>query len=281
MPENIISVVNSTNTILGLLNQLSAQMNATIVPRLETTINTKRNVRPSDTPTGHPTLKYFGIGIRGFYNVDDGILSQPYIPSEEDMDLYEPVPFRIVPVEDELEVLNPEDPAFPYRMRTIETINSVQYVAYWLKLIEFPDDNIDITRVDLSTSEETVYTFDPSNLNPTPVQTNGVDTVDDVNSKIIISTDGRAIITGAELAEYIDIMKAGDYRYAKISEWGFYTGEERTVSAVDGNAVNFDYKESIYTQLATKRCGTGTDLSDPSTVVTEKIVYENGSTFLT
>ena len=116
---------------------------------------------------------------------------------------------------------------------------------------------------DLATAVETQYTFDNSNLNPIAVRSGGVDTVEDVNSKVIVSTDGEAIITGAEVSEYINIMKDGDYRYAQVSEWGFYTGQERTVS-VNSNGVNLDIEEAIYAQLATKRCGAQPIHIDPA-----------------
>jgi hypothetical protein len=76
MIESTFNTRNNVNTILGLVNQLTAQMNAGFVPRLDTTINHKRNVQPLVLPVNNPTLKYFGIGINGYYNVDDGTLSR-------------------------------------------------------------------------------------------------------------------------------------------------------------------------------------------------------------
>ena len=124
-------------------------------------INHKRNVYPVTLPANQPTLKYFGVGINGFYNINDSNLAQPYQPSEENMDLYAPIPFRCVPVADDLDA---ETRAL-YRMRTRETIGGDDYFCYWLKMITFPNPAIDVVRVDLITGEETPYVFDNTNLN--------------------------------------------------------------------------------------------------------------------
>jgi len=278
MADCIINTTNSVNTLIGLVNQITAQMGSSLIPMMTTTINSKRQVQPlaEPTPGTHPSLKYFGIGIKGFYNVNTDILSQSYVPSEEDMDLYQPIPFRMVPLENDL---TPEERA-KYRMRTVETVANIEYATYWLKMIDFPDTNVDITRVDLTTNEEDEYTFDPANLSPVPDRNNGVDQIANASSRVIVSTDGACAVTGAEVEEAIRILYGNDKRYARISEWGFYTGEDRICNALDANGVSFDYTEAIYVQLATKRCGTGSDMSDPASIAREKIVYESANTYL-
>lgn len=271
MLESTFNTKNNVNTVLGLVNQLTAQMNASFTPRLNTTINSKRNVQPLLLPENNPTLRYFGIGIKGFHNINDSTLAQPYLASVENMDLYEPIPFRCVPVAQDLDDVT----RLQYRMRTRETFDGDDYFCYWLKVIDFPDTAIDVTEVNLLTNVETPYDFSPSNLTPTPVPTDGIDTIDDATSKIIVSMDGVVEVTGAEIAEAIEIIHGGDYRLARISEFGFYTGEDQTVEALDQNSVGFDMTEAIYVQLATHRTSLGHSLEDPASVLTESIVYRS------
>lgn len=276
MIESTFHTKNNVNTILGLENQLRAQMNAGFTSRLDTTINTKRNVQALILPDNNPTLKYFGIGINGYYNVNDSTLSQPYLASVENMDLYQPIPFRCVPVAQDLDpttMLN-------YRMRTRETFDNEDYFCYWLKMITFPDNAIDITQVNLLNNQETPYVFDPANLSPTPIPTNGIDTIDDATAKIIVSMDGLVQVTGVEIAEAIEIIHGGDYRLARISEFGFYTGEDQSVTAQDANSIDFTMTESIYTQLATHRTTTGVDMSDPASVLEESVIYRNSDSLI-
>ncbi len=276
MPNTIINTLNNNNTLLGLVNQLAVQTNAPFVAMLDTTINHKRNVYPTTQPTTLPTLRYFGIGITGFYNVDDGILASPYVPSEENMDLHTPIPFRCVPVAEDL------DPATRalYRMRTKENYGGSDYYCYWLKVITWPDPTIKVTRVNTVEETEVPYVFDNTNLNPIPDPNAGVDEIDEVTEKVVVSTEGVVTISGVEVAEAINIIYGGNFQYARISEYGFYTGEDQTVEGLDHLDDPFDYDEAIYAQLATHRCSTGTDVSDPASVVEETVVYANGSHYL-
>lgn len=274
--ESTFNTKNNVNTILGLENQLRAQMNAGFVDRLDTTINAKRNVQPLVLPENNPTLKYFGIGINGYYNVNDSTLSQPYLASVENMDLYTPLPFRCVPVDADLD----ETTRLNYRMRTRETYDGDDYFCYWLKMITFPDTAIDVTQVNLLNNSETPYVFDPANLSPTPIATNGVDTVDDATAKVIVAMDGIVQVTGEEIQEAIEVIHGGDYRLARISEFGFYTGEDQTVSTLDAVGASFDMIEAIYAQLATHRTTTGVDMSDPASVLEESVIYRNADSLI-
>ena len=62
----------------------------TILP--DTTINSKysiyHNVIPEEGMTV-PKIMYFGLGINGFYNVDDGNMSAPYHPAADELSVRE------------------------------------------------------------------------------------------------------------------------------------------------------------------------------------------------
>lgn len=278
MANNIQSTVRNTNTIAGMINALMPRLNSPFNPRLPYTINAKRNVYPNTTPTKYPSLKYFGIGINGFYNINDTNKSVPYNPRETNMDLFQPIPFRIVPIDQDL---SPAERA-QYRMRTIEEPEPGQFfAAYWLKVIDFPDNEVQIKTIDLNTSEVNDFEFDDSNLTPTPIKDTGVDILTSVDTKVVVSSGGRCTITGAEVAEAINILHNGDNLLARISEFGFYTGQDKTDAiAQDANGDDFTYTEAIHVELATHRTSTGHDLSDFNTTITEEVVYQNGSAYL-
>ena len=277
MSQGIFNAVNNVNTLLGLKNQLTAQMNAPFVPMLTTTINSKYNIEASTAPTDLPALKYFGIGINGFYNMTDTNLSQPYVPSAENMDLHTPIPFRVLPVENDLSAGERAN----YRMREVRNIDGNDYVLYWLKAIDFTGSTVEVNRVNLVDNTVTPYTFDNSNLNPTPIKTVGPDAIATVDNKVIVESNGICTVTGAEVAEAINILYAGDFRYARISEYGFYTGEDKLVNTTDYQGSPFDYTEAIYSQLSSHRCSNGTDVSDPASTINENVSYQAASVFNT
>lgn len=275
MSESLFKSSQSTTTILGMYNQFHSLVNMPYETYPETTINTKRNLFPAVVPTKVPTIKYFGIGLKGFYNVDDGVLSQPYKPKATNMDLHQPIPFRCVPVDSDLDAVT----RAKYRIRTRQTINGEDYFLYWLKLITFIDNRVKVTHISAD-NEETPYVFDPTNLNPQPTKIDSSDIVDTNANRVVVSVTGRCTILGAEIAEIINIMFGGDFRYSRVSEFGFYTGEDQSLVGVDKDGNSLQYTDAIYTQLATHRCTLGTDLSDETGTHEENIIYESGSMLL-
>ena len=284
--SSLFKTKNSVNTIIGVSNDLSSKMSLPIFPRPATTLNTKRNVLAGTLPpTGvKPAVAYFGIGIKGFYNVTDSTLSTPYEPSEENLDIFQPVPVRVVKNDTAGKALiattNGQGTGFKdmYRLRTLEIFGGEEYWCFYLKKLTLTSTEVDIVREDLATNIRTPYIFDASNLNPVPVKTSGIDTEQTATSKVIASVSALATITGEELAEAINIIYGGDFRLARISEVGYYSGFDADVTTpADGGPV---YKEAAYVQLSTHRCFLGSDLSDPSSIFEERVHFENGSQFL-
>ena len=73
------------------------------------------------------------------------------------MDLYEPIPFRCVPIENDL---TPEERA-NYRLREIRLINGSNYCLYWLKLITYDPDTVSILQKTPSGAEDIFNIADP------------------------------------------------------------------------------------------------------------------------
>lgn len=289
-----IATEYSTDTILGMINQFQAMMGNNVPYEYlpDTTLNKKYGVLPpfksngvwSNVPSDGkvPAVAYFGVGIRGFYNItsDDEIspLSQPYAPKATEMDLYRPLPIRCVPIEADLsdtEVAN-------YRMRTIHNVDGRDYVCYWLKKISF-ENKLNVHTVSES-GTTTVFDFSNinANLNPQPSAPTTPSIVGG-SSKVVVSANIKCVLKGAEILEAINVFYHGDLRRARISEWGIYTGADTTNSrshTVDGETVTGNYQEAVYVQLAAKRCTTGVDLSNSSSEQHEVLTIQNGNLLL-
>jgi len=263
----------SVTTIIGLLNEFESMTALQQTVLSKCTINAQHNVIPTVMPTKTPQLFYFGIGINGYYNVnqDTPPLSQPYMPAATDMDLYQPIPFRIVPITADL---SPTERA-QYRMRTMQTFNGTQYFCYWLKLINFTTKEVEVMQVN-PTGGETPYVFNPKNLKPIPKKSSTGQIVNASGDTVIVSLSGTCPILGSEIVEVINIMY-GDLRFANISELGFYTGQDVTAQGPDGKGGEISYTESAYTQLSSKLCSLPIPLSKSSKTYIETIEYVNSN----
>ena len=79
--ETVLRSSGVTTTILGVLNQFHAFTNLKYTAMHETTLNYKYGVLNSSeyqVPKYAPTLKYFGIGTRGYQNIDLQQSALPY-----------------------------------------------------------------------------------------------------------------------------------------------------------------------------------------------------------
>lgn len=242
---SIVPVSQIGNTILGVIRQLEASTGLAPTYDLNSTLNSKYGVAQTLVPTSPTTVKYFGIGIGGAFNVSSGNLSQPYPVLSTNMDLYTPIPFRCVPVAQDLTAGERAN----YRMRVRRTINGDDYFLYYLKLLTYNQTRAQITETDPISGLQTPYTLDYSNLTPAhpTVDANGrlTSTVAEVN----VSVTSTLPLTGAEVAESINVLYAGDLRYAKISEIGLYSGRDKVISGLDGAGQQISYTEAILAQL--------------------------------
>ena len=266
---------NTVTTILAIRNQLAANIGISLEVDPATTINTKRGVIPEWVPTTFPKIRYFGIGIKGYANLtSEDNIAQPYVPSPEDCDLYNPVPFRCVRVTEDLT----DDEKAQYRIRTKAIINDVEYYQYWLKKIIFESTVAKTTKI--TDGVESEYTFTSANLSPSPVDLYPTD-LGDTSNRIVASVTGICRVTGKEILEVCNAMYGGDIRRMRISEFGTYSGcewgvnnKEMPVNPKDASCVRL---EAGYVQLCTHKCTLGQTLSNPDDILIERKVFENGS----
>ena len=136
---------HTTKCVLRQLNEVQqAVPEASYTFRPETTLNHKYGVQNRVNPDMVPSLGYFGIGIGGCYNANDGFLVTAHDPKAIEMDLYQPIPFRCVPVDEDL---SDAERKF-YRMRVRKDINGQAYFCYYLRS--------SLSRIALSRSPESI-----------------------------------------------------------------------------------------------------------------------------
>lgn len=268
-------VSNIGKTILGTTRELEAYGGITPTYDVNSTLNKKYNNFPALVPTSLPGVIYFGIGIGGTYNISNSNLRQPYPVLNTNMDLYNPIPFRCVPVEQDL---TPTEQAL-YRMRVQKTINGANYFCYYLKLITFNQAAVSITQTDPVTGILSPYTINYANLSPTPpaITTTGTPTS---SPEINVTTTSSLPITGAEVTEAINILYNGNLLYATINELGLYSGQDQSVTGVTGSGLPITYTEAILAQLNIQYTWNGDDFSNPAKVSNYGIVNGIGSLLL-
>lgn len=245
-------------TTLGEINSVEARLPGTYPILPNTTLNTKYNVFPNltDIVTDAPPLAYFGIGIWGFYNTGDRTQCKPYLPKPEELDLYEPIPFRCVPIDEDLSTAERNQ----YRMRVEKSIGGNRYWCYYLKKLEILDNSSQVIRIDPTTGLELPYEFSADYLYPKPTIAEDSGVQDGALTEVVVRKRARAVITGSEIYEAINVLYDGDLTMAKVSEWGLYSGIDHQVTGYDAAGVGFQYTESIYAQLNYKICNTGTGI---------------------
>lgn len=265
-----------TKTLTCAMNEIQGIANVSPRYLLDTTLNHKYNNFADVLPAQSPKIAYFGIGVKGFKNLDDDTLAAPYKPSASNLDLYQPIPFRIVPVTDDLlpaERIN-------YRMRILKSIGGVDYWCYYLKRLTILDNQVKIIETDITTGAETeVANLDSNNLYPTPTDTSAEGTVT-ANTKVSVALTANMQITGEEVIEAVNVLFAGNLLKAVVSEIGIYTGMDQSVTANDGQGGSIAIDEAIYTQLAYHYTSLGTPFSDPSRIENITIRINSASAFI-
>jgi len=307
--SSIYSNMQTTNTIAGIrlqiLNQLpftedylSTNMDSLI--NMDHSLNAKYNVEAGTLPTNIPKLQYFGIGIRGAYKEDipEGTSEEdiyvsptsPYRPSSENLDLFYPIPIRVVTQAEDLVMADREN----YRMRVDVTIDENDFVFYYLKKIDTIDfNNLSIHKVNVATGAKEAYyneDYDPLEFfNENSADDDTTTQLDtqklkksiefgEITHHIEVGFEAQCIIRGNEIQEFINIIKGGNRAHGFISEIGFYSGEDKTIEYPLNSGI--EYVESVGTYLNIHRCMSALDISSPGSKLTVPLILTNGSSVI-
>lgn len=260
--QSIVADSFDTTTLLGSQLGLSVLLPVITTEHPELTLNNYLNVATQyNTLDGEvPKLRYFGVGIKGCYNADDGILSSAYNPERTDMNLYQLIPIRCRPVDEDLS----DSERSKYRLRLRKTLaDGNEYFLYYLKVLNY-DEGVKFKTINTSTGAEDTYELSREYLEPKPKKPNTSTTIETSSTSIVAYCEASVEISGKEILEYINIAFNGDTRYAKISEIGFFTGVDKEIQGTvvqNNQSVGIRYTEACYTQLYNHATWLGTALS--------------------
>ena len=284
MSETIFQNSGCVNTILGSFNHLNAFLPLKYKQNIGTTLNHKYSVLASYPLTEQPNLLYFGIGVNGYSCASSNNGRSLHIKHQPDcrnMDLYEPIPFRIVPVSNDL---TPAQRA-KYRMRVVRTIEGVEYAHYYLKLIEWDPDYAEIV-VYKTDGQVEQYSLNNGFLTPTVPSASTTGGAIDQTDRIIVRAIGICNVSVGELSDYMSLYEHKNY--CEISEFGFYTGVDKVLNS-DGEVAENEMtdteenpenviKEATYVQLAKHKTQLPVTLdSDNSSLETKISIEESNS----
>ena len=239
--QNVLSDSFDVTTLLGSRLGLASLLPLNTPSDSQFTLNRLFNVFPNESLNGEQAkIRYFGVGIKGCYNADDGILQAAYIPKRTDMNLYNLIPIRCRPVDEDLSAAE----RALYRLRVKKVINGNEYFCYYLKVLNYTSTEVKTKRINIASGREEPYDLSDNYLNPVPEKPSTDTTIETSANSIISYADATIEVAATEVLEYIRVFYNGDTRYAKISELGFFTGADVEVT-VGGTT----YLESIQTQL--------------------------------
>lgn len=219
-----------------------------------TTLNEKFDIQANaGVPAGKmPSLKILTIGNgghRGVSGVNGFPLTVPIDHQADHAALYNHIPFVLRATNDDL---GPTDRA-KYALRKEITVDGTNYYAYYGKRLDFKDvvPSLKETVTDNGVSTSSVYTPTSANLNPTPPSISSTGVVTTSGEYLSASAVFAIPFTANDVAELIKVAKIlyNDENYAVVSEFGFCTAIDNTVSVpTSGGQSNF--LEAIACQIA-------------------------------
>lgn len=169
----------------------------------------------------------------------------------ENLSTFDPVPFVLRPVEDDLSVSERNK----YCLRKEIEVSGKLYFAYYGLRLNITKDNFKVTTLKVTTEngveEEVAYETDSNNIFPEPVDlpVNGAVVASDVQIRVTAPiTIHLDFNTVSEFVQACKILNDGDETTAVISEMALCTGANRVVP-VNGTDGTIQFRESIATQV--------------------------------
>ncbi len=180
-------------------------------------------------------IQYFCIGTGGI-NVENPItMAEPY---GYETRLYNMVPFRCVPIENDL---SPEDRA-KYRIRRKETILGKDYYCYYLKKV-IPEE------MQLSLSNGYPYTPEYDHSDPIVEGSEGSHPMHAVSTEAYVNF--QLHVSAEEFKEYYRAIHSGVLDNAKLTEFGLVVANEKSVTA-DGVTYDEVFNAELYSKVVHK-----------------------------
>lgn len=231
--------------------------------KLETTLNHKYAVDKSiptsllDKVKASYSVLYYGIGINGYFTKNG--VKNPYRPNNQELDLYRPIPFRVVKSISDLTLFERET----YRLPQPTIIDGEEYLCFYLKKVKQFRPEVIFYTVNKE-GQESSYEITSDELFPTPSTNNYLSNSPGNTSHKGLSIEFNHLTLLTQ--EYEDIRKYyfDSAETFEISELGLYTG-------YDDDPNNKAYN----VQLAYKFCNTGITIDNNNYSRNVKITVGN------
>lgn len=245
---------NITRTLLGSYLQTCLLTGAPFQVFPNTTLNQKLSIQANTLPSADqlPKMRYFAIGNAGhaLAVAAGGRTKLAFLQHEAtDFGAFGQLPFVLRTLDNDLT----SDQQKLYGLRRLETYGGVQYVAYYLRRIDFTGVIPGMQLVSVVDGVSTVSSFTPTaaNLNPTPptLDNAGVNTVsgDYAAAQAVVSV----VMTAWDAAELVNVANVmyNDPGLAIISEVQLVSGVDKVVTSPAANGGSINFNEVIAAQV--------------------------------
>jgi len=241
-------------TIYGAHLQTCKLLNKPFTVLPNSTLNQKFNLFADEVigVNEYPKLGYIAIGNKGTsyeLNQNGYVLTTPIPHSPRDASLYNFIPFLVRPIDNDISSAE----RMKYRLRVPITINSVNYVAYYLRVLDLSDIQPTVEIRSVNDGNITVNSFEPtlSDLNPTAPNLTTVD-LNTPNGDYLVSTAKiNFVLNQQDITEILDACNLiyGDPRFAVINEIALVTGVDRVLQGRFGSTQS-SYTDIVVAQVA-------------------------------
>lgn len=248
------------NTVNWSVHQLCKNLNIPLSPIKNTTLNEILKYWEGEVPPTHESfLQGFCIGNGGAkeYTSPNGVSSTiDHDRSPLNSGLYKMQPFVIRPKTNDLT----SEQRANYAGRVSQTINGIEYWAYYIKLTKLADASINknIYKTSNGTGPSTVFVPAEENLKPTPKDVvHAVDetgNMENISKSYTVWVEKPMIIefNAFDIEEYKNVIKIlyGTSEKPVINEIGLLTFGKRERQFTDGVNGTYSVTDAVNAQIA-------------------------------
>jgi hypothetical protein len=247
---------NIVRTVYGSYLQSCQLLGLPFALATNSTLNEKFQVQPGVLPNSGvlPTCRYFAIGNGGHkLNITNGLyIPEPIQHLTTDAALYNHLPFVLREPTNDL--TSAQQAA--YGLRVAETHNGVNYIAYYLKRIDFTGVAVSMQYKTINADGSvttTPFQPDTSNLNPNPqaLSPTGVNVA--TGDYVMASAPVPITLTADDVTEILNVANIiyGDPNAAIVSEIALVSGVDKVIAVGGSGQPTFNFKEVIAAQVDT------------------------------
>lgn len=251
MSSQIIS-----RTIYGAKLQTASLLGLPYVADPNSTLNEafdlfKNEPRPNDA---YPYMTYYCIGFGG-HRPEVGANSIPYMAPikhrTRDANTFEPIPFLIRPVDEDLTSAQRDN----YGMRVRKTINGDEFFCYYLKKIDLSTVEPEMIQTikDGQTITNTPFAPEVTDLTPTPPAVDPGQSTTTTGEFFSVAATIDIAFSDADVAELREVAEVmfSDSNMAIISEVGLVTAHPKTVTGENASGdLTVNYVEALDAQIS-------------------------------